>query len=208
VVEDYFVGDLEVVSLVSALDGIEDSLPGHPTEGGGEYLTDAFFVDDPLLFFHELGGEAEVGGELVLVPGVLSDFGDGDSLHWIDDEHTRDQVSGELRQVGGEGVHPALDFFEQVGDGLVVEGERATEQGIEYDTTRPDVYFRPCVQVAGDDLGGCVVRRAAGGTEEVPVFHKVAEAEVGELDIVVLGEGGGEGGREGGRGCEAWIGRE
>jgi hypothetical protein len=96
VVEDDFVGHLEVVSLVAALDGIEDALPGHATEGGGEDFADAFFVDDSLLFLHEFGGEAEVGGELVLVPGMLSDLGDGDSLHWVDHEHTRDEVTGEL----------------------------------------------------------------------------------------------------------------
>ena len=100
--------------------------------------------------------------------------------------------------MGGEGVHPTLDFFEQVGDGLVVEGEGSTEEGIEDDPARPDVHFGPCVQIARDDLGGGVVGGAAGGAEEVAVFHDVAEAEIGELDVVVLGrEGGREEGREG-----------
>lgn len=130
VVEDDFVGDFEVVSLIASLNGVEDALPGHATEGGGEDFPNAFFVDDPLLFLHELGGETEVGGELVLVPGVLPDLGDGDSLHWIDDKHPRDQVTRELGEVGGEGVHPTFDLFEEVRNGLVVEGEGPTQKGI------------------------------------------------------------------------------
>mmetsp|Transcript_7285 Transcript_7285/g.26071 ORF Transcript_7285/g.26071 Transcript_7285/m.26071 type:complete len:273 (+) Transcript_7285:1135-1953(+) len=80
----------------------------------------------------------------------------------------------------------ALDLLEEVGDALVVEGQRAAEQRVQDDATAPHVHLRARVHEAGDDLGRRVVGRAARGAQERAILHHVRQAEVSDLDVVVL----------------------
>jgi hypothetical protein len=54
--------------------------------------------------------------------------------------------------VAGQIVNATLDFLEQVWNILVIKGQAAAEQGVQDNSTAPDVNFWPSVQLATDDL--------------------------------------------------------
>jgi hypothetical protein len=66
------------------------------------------------------------------------------------------------RQVAGQVVDASLYLLEQVGDVLVVKGQRAAQQRVQDDAAGPHVHLGPGVQLAADDLHGAV---AGGGGE-------------------------------------------
>jgi hypothetical protein len=51
-----------------------------------------------------------------------------------------------------KGVGLALNLLEEVGDGLVVEGQATAQQGIEYDPAAPHINLRTGVELPRDDL--------------------------------------------------------
>ena len=59
---------------------------------------------------------------------------------------------------------------EKCGDMLIIEGKSSTEESIEDDTTRPNINFRPSVQLAGYNLRGSIVGRSAGSAQEFSVL--------------------------------------
>ena len=71
--------------------------------------------------------DGEVERQVLGEPVVPPDLGDRDPLQRVDDEHPRDQVLDVVGHVAGEREDAALDLLEEVGDILVVEGERATQ---------------------------------------------------------------------------------
>mmetsp|Transcript_13569 Transcript_13569/g.27760 ORF Transcript_13569/g.27760 Transcript_13569/m.27760 type:complete len:347 (-) Transcript_13569:810-1850(-) len=163
-----------------------DEFPRDSWEPEGAHLLHDVVVDGPVLLLHELGGVAEVWRQLVLEPGVEPDLRDSYSLHGVNLEHPRDEVSSELGEVRGERVHAALDLLEEVGDGLVVEGKRPAEESVEDDAAAPHVHLRAGVKVPRDDLRCSVVGRPAGRPQEVPVPHHVAQAKVRYLEVEVV----------------------
>merc|ERR1719399_2002554 len=85
----------------------------------------------------------------------------------------------------GNVYSPALIFFEECWDVLVVKGQAAAEEGVEDDPEGPYVHLRPRVELPRDYLRGGVVGRTAGGLQEMAVAHYVAESEVCHLHVHV-----------------------
>uniref|UniRef100_A0A1I8I6A6 ABM domain-containing protein n=1 Tax=Macrostomum lignano TaxID=282301 RepID=A0A1I8I6A6_9PLAT len=96
-----------------------------------------------------------------------------------------DLSSRPLGHVAGDEVVARFDLPKQRVHVLVIEGQRAAQQGEQDDAGRPDVHLRPDVQLAGDYLRGGVVRAAAAGAQELAIGHDVGEAEVRDLHIQI-----------------------
>jgi hypothetical protein len=79
-------------------------------------------------------------------------------------------------------VGSTLYLFVEKGDGLLVEGEGAHQQGIEDDSTTPDIHGSTFIFAFSDNLGGGIVGAAAGRLEKPAILHEVAESEIDDLD--------------------------
>ena len=78
-------------------------------------------------------------------------------------------------------------LVELVGVG-VLEGQEAAQHGVEDDPARPHVHPRALVPLPRDHLRCGIAGRPAGSLEPLPRLILVGEAEVHDLDILVLVE--------------------
>eukprot|EP00968_Pinguiococcus_pyrenoidosus_P008168 scaffold576_cov260-Pinguiococcus_pyrenoidosus.AAC.32 len=139
----------------------------------------------PLSLLDGLRRVGQVHRQVVQEPRMLPYVGDGDPLQGVHHKHLGNEIMRQGAQVRRQAVHAALDLPKQVGNRLVVEWERPAEQCVQDDATAPDIHLGARVEIAGDDLRGRVVRGPARGAQKLSVLHEVAEAEVGDLDVVV-----------------------
>jgi len=65
----------------------------------------------------------------------------------------------------------AFDLLEQVGDGLVVEGQAATQQGVQDDPAAPHIHLRSRVELARYHLEGMPEMRARSGGAQVHLLQ-------------------------------------
>mmetsp|Transcript_34149 Transcript_34149/g.93914 ORF Transcript_34149/g.93914 Transcript_34149/m.93914 type:complete len:269 (+) Transcript_34149:860-1666(+) len=182
VVEDEVVGNGHLVALL-LLQRQQQLLPLKPDLH--HHLREHLVVDGAELTHDLVGRDREVEWQRDDKPAVLADLRDGDPLQRVDDEHARDQVLDVVRHVPRQREDATLDLFEEVGYVLVVERQRAAEEGVEDDTARPDVDLGAGVELAGDDLGGGIVGRAAARLEEVAILHHVRQPKVGDPQLLV-----------------------
>lgn len=82
----------------------------------------------------------------------------------------------------------SLDLLEQLLEVVVVERQRADEQRIQDDATRPHVGLAPVVLLATDDLWAGVVWRAAARLQHRAVRLQRCHAKVGDLDVQLVVE--------------------
>mmetsp|Transcript_38973 Transcript_38973/g.85673 ORF Transcript_38973/g.85673 Transcript_38973/m.85673 type:complete len:289 (+) Transcript_38973:294-1160(+) len=170
VVEDEVVGDRHLVAVL-LLQRLQEILA---VEADLHHnLHEHVLVDEAELRHDLVGRHREVERQVVDEPAVPPDLRDGDPLQRVDDEHARDEVFDVVGHVAGQREDAALDLLEEVGDVLVVKGERAAEQRVEDHATRPDVNLGARVELAGNHLGRRVVGRAAARLEKVAVLHDV-----------------------------------
>lgn len=78
---------------------------------------------------------------------MLPDLWNGDAFKSMHDEHAPDQVPGSWCEVVGERVHALLDLLEEIWNVLIIERQRATEEGIQDHTTRPHIHLWPRIQL-------------------------------------------------------------
>ena len=89
-----------------------------------------------------------------------------------------------LVEVIGDGKHSRLYFPEQCSHVLVIERKGAAKEGVEDDSTGPDVHLLGVVLPGEDHLGRGVLRGAAVGPEQLVGAEEVAESEVSKDDVI------------------------
>jgi hypothetical protein len=125
-------------------------------------------------------------GREELVPGVVSDLLDLESGVRVSVEDVLQEVPGFDAHVRGDGVVALHDLLvEQLGV-RVVEGQVPAEHRVEDHACGPDVHAEPHVLLPRYHLRCRVARRAAGRLEQLVAFVEVAQAEVDDLDVLVL----------------------
>ena len=117
---------------------------------------------------------------------MLHDFVNFDALDRVRLEHSVDQIAHIPRDVVRKKEPSLADFLEQHAQLVIVEGERAADHRVQNDSAGPDVDVLASIALATDDLGRCIVGRAAGRRERHAVLHRVGQAEVDQLDVVVF----------------------
>ena len=68
-----------------------------------------------------------------------------------------------------QGVHAPFDLLKEVRYVLIVERQGAAEQGVENDSTAPDIHFRPGIMVASDNLRGGVIGAPTARFQELGI---------------------------------------
>lgn len=79
-----------------------------------------------------------------------------------------------------------LNFLVEKGDSLLIEGELSCQEGVEDNTSAPDVNRSAFVLAFPHDFGSSVVGASTGGLEEASVLHEVGEAEIYYFDQAVM----------------------
>mmetsp|Transcript_3398 Transcript_3398/g.7606 ORF Transcript_3398/g.7606 Transcript_3398/m.7606 type:complete len:221 (+) Transcript_3398:187-849(+) len=184
-VEDEIVGHGHLIALL-LLQRLEQLLP---LEADLHHdLVEHVAVDGTELRHDLVRRHREVEGQALGEPSMAAYLGYSDPLQGVDDEHARDELLDVVGHVAGQCEDAALDLLEEVGNVLVVKGERAAQQRIENHAAAPHVHLGSGVELARDDFGRRVVGRAAARLEEVAVLHDVGEAEVGDAELLVAVE--------------------
>lgn len=97
VVQDNLIGHAKVMPLVPSLDRVQHPLPRDPSKRRRTHLSNTLLINQPpLLLLHQLGGQPQVGGQLMLEPGVLPYLRYGNSLHGVHHQHPWNQISRQL----------------------------------------------------------------------------------------------------------------
>ena len=117
---------------------------------------------------------------------VLLDLAELYALHRVCLQHATDQVFAVRWNFHRHPVVALLDLHEEYGQLLVIEGQTATDHGVKDNAAAPDVDLLTTVLLTRDDLRRSVVRRAASRAQRHAIFDRVGEAEVDQLDVVVL----------------------
>mmetsp|Transcript_78230 Transcript_78230/g.187576 ORF Transcript_78230/g.187576 Transcript_78230/m.187576 type:complete len:200 (-) Transcript_78230:157-756(-) len=84
-----------------------------------------------------------------------------------------------------QGEVAVLDLAEKIWHVLIIKGQRAAEQRVQHHPTGPNVHLRTHIGLASHHLGRRIVRRAAGGFQELPVTHCVGQAEVCDFHMQI-----------------------
>jgi len=121
---------------------------------------------------------SEVPREILQVPGVPLYFLHCDPLHRVSLQHSIDEIFSLARHEIGNVKLPLLDLHKEVGDRLIVEGQRSADHGIENDPDRPDVHLHSAVRLPTQHLRSCIVWRSAGSLQRLLVFHRVSKSKV------------------------------
>jgi hypothetical protein len=100
----------------------------------------------------------------------------------IRDENAGNQITHGGGEGGREGETTCQDLVVELRDVGVLEGEIATDQGIENDAHAPHVGGGSMVGQPSDHLRARVARRPTGGREELTPYVSIGEAEVNDLD--------------------------
>mmetsp|Transcript_8808 Transcript_8808/g.28374 ORF Transcript_8808/g.28374 Transcript_8808/m.28374 type:complete len:234 (-) Transcript_8808:396-1097(-) len=181
-VEDQVVRDSHLVALL-LLKSFEELLP---VKANLHYnLHEHVLVDGADLGHDLIRCDREVKRQGLDKPAVPPDLWDGDALQRVHNEHSRDEILNVVRHVAGQSEDATLDLLEQVGDVLVVKGERAAEQGVKDDPARPDVHLGTRVELARDDLRRRIVWRATRRLKKVAVLHHVGQAKVSDAQLLL-----------------------
>ena len=71
---------------------------------------------------------------------------------------------------------------------MILKGKVTADHGIQNYSTRPDVCPKPMVSLSSDHFWGGIAWTSTGSLELLVLLVEVAEAEVDELDVVVVVE--------------------
>ena len=71
---------------------------------------------------------------------------------------------------------------------FIIEWKTAADHSIKDDTTTPNVNLLSAIRLARNDFGSRVVWRPARSTERHAIFGGVGQAEVDQLDVMILVE--------------------
>src|SRR5690606_35933694 len=100
-------------------------------------------------------------------------------------QNLADEIACQGIYVIGEGEFPFSNLLEKRGDGFLVKGQFATQEGIENDTTRPDINLWSGIQFPSDHLWSSIIRRSATRLEETSIVHNIAEAKISNFDKII-----------------------
>mmetsp|Transcript_48676 Transcript_48676/g.122474 ORF Transcript_48676/g.122474 Transcript_48676/m.122474 type:complete len:390 (+) Transcript_48676:324-1493(+) len=139
-----------------------------------------------ILLVHVFGGvqrQVQVGIQAHSEPRVLEYLGNGNSMNGIYDQHFLDEIARACAEMCWERKNATSNLLEEVGNVIIVEWEAATQEGVQNDTAAPHINLGAGIQLAGDDLGRCVVGRAARRLQKLAVFHDVGQPKVRDLHV-------------------------
>lgn len=121
-----------------------------------------------------------------LVPGMVPDLFHANSRVRISVEDLGDEVLRIFREELRHAVVCVKNFLVEIARFLILEGEVATEHGIEDHTTAPQITFQSVVLLACDHLRRCVARAPASSFELGPLFIKIAQAKIYHFETPII----------------------
>lgn len=118
--------------------------------------------------------------------GVATDVLDSNTRLGVRVQDLLNEVLALRREELGHLVIGSHNLLVQIRCLGVLEGEVASDHGVENDTTRPNVRLQTVISLPGDHLGRCIAWRATRCLQRLILLVHVGKTEVDDLERVVV----------------------
>ena len=122
------------------------------------------------------------------VPGMLTNISDSVAFLGVRIQDAFHHVTRVFRDELGNLEVARKNLFVQVARIGVLKWQVAAYEGEKDDADGPDIHVRAVVALASDHFGSCVARRTASSFQGLPCLISVTQAEINNLDILVVVE--------------------
>ena len=107
----------------------------------------------------------------LLETGVMANLREWKAPFHVHGEHLRDEITDVALYIGRDAKFSRLHAGKQQSQIFVLEGQRASHEGIQDHPDAPHIGALAVILAADDDFGAGIVRRAAAGAQDVVVLH-------------------------------------